>query len=445
MINLNDKVVNINNSGMTQYSSQPNFSINKNCMATDSVSFSRATSDKDKSNDKKKQAAYIAGAIVLVTGLIILLANLKKGKIPTGSVSKDAKDGAKEAESSLEKEAQLVKEKLAQQAKEEAELKKQLADLDRKPSSIPDSKIKTSDVKPKTPAPTMSAPKPAEPVIFKPQLSKVVDDEVLDQGYEVSAKEYAKADQLLNGKEEFIKKTLPDLYKALGKPDNNTLIAVLKVITPENRDFMIKEAIPNLYKAFDQATLLEALKVITPENKDFLIKESIPVFERNAEELEIKKSMPDVLKLLTPQNIDCLDKLASKAKEYKIENASDTLALLRTLTPEKKELAFNELFPYLLENSEKLKITTGIDMAKFLRITTPENKDFIIKEAIPTVMQNAQKLKIGLVGVIKILGIVDKNNLKTIETIANNIEKYDIRDQDGFFDIEKFEKCLNQN
>lgn len=282
--------------------------------------------------------------------------------------------------------------------------------------------------------------------VFKSQLPKVVEDKEFDQFYEVSARQYAKEEPSLKGKEKLMKESLPDLYKAMdNRPDNNTLVEILKVINPENKDFIIKDAVPSLYKASNQATLIEALKIITPENKEFIIQEAIPALERNTEILDLKQSIGEVLKLLTPQTIDCLDKLAIKAKEYKIDNASDTLGLLRVLTPEKKDVAFNELFPYLIENAEKYKFKLGGYMGKILEVTTPENRDFMMNEAIPTIMQNAQKLKIGLNGAIKILGIVDKNNLKTIETIANNIEKYDIRDQDGLFDIEKFKKYINQN
>lgn len=77
MIYLDDKVGNINKSAVKQSNNTPKALINKNNLKADSVSFSGAKNNDDKSN-RNKIIAGIASGLLIIGGIILLA---KKGKI----------------------------------------------------------------------------------------------------------------------------------------------------------------------------------------------------------------------------------------------------------------------------------------------------------------------------------------------------------------------------
>lgn len=190
---------------------------------------------------------------------------------------------------------------------------------------------------------------------------------------------------------------------------------------------------------------IELLKLVTPENREFLSKQIVPAYMRNHKALELEHSLSSVIKALNEGNIDCLDKLAANAQLYKIGGSSDTLIMLETLTKENKDFAFNELFPYLIENAQMYKIERGGNLAQYLKVITPQNKEFMLKEAIPEVLANASKIGIGNNKIASVAGLLDQNNIKKLKTIADNAEKLTIRDESGFLDLNKLAEYLKKD
>ena len=205
------------------------------------------------------------------------------------------------------------------------------------------------------------------------------------------------------------------------------------------KEALIRQVLPDLMALKNNDGVLNAvLEHITPQNKDFVVKAAVPAILRNSDALDLGKAMKMALKSVSPDTIDCLDRLAVNAQRFKIKSQGDSLNLLGALTKDNKEFAFNDLFPYLAENMDKYKIRQSGIMGKFLEVITPENKDFVLNEALPTLLKNSEALNIDITDALKITKHLNKNNLKNIQQIVDNIEKLDLKDADGFLIVNKF-------
>ena len=83
-------------------------------------------------------------------------------------------------------------------------------------------------------------------------------------------------------------------------------------------------------------------------------------------------------------------------------------------------------------------------MAGFIDAITPQNKDFMFNEVIPLIIKNMDKLGIDISEVAKIAKLTTKTNLKTIQNIADNMGKFDIKDELSFLDIDKLSNYLTK-
>lgn len=218
----------------------------------------------------------------------------------------------------------------------------------------------------------------------------------------------------------------------------NKLAEELKL---KEKESLIKEALPDLMSLQNNDDVFKAvLGYINAQNKDFVVKTAVPAILRNSETLDLGKSMGTTLKAISLETVDCLDKLAVNAEKYKIKNQTDTLNILNSLTKENKQFAFNELFPYLSNNVEKYKITRGGYLAKYLDFITPSNKDFMFNEVIPIILKNAENADAS--DIPKIARNITKRNFIKFKDIFNNIEKNNIQDELGFFDENKLKNLL---
>ena len=205
------------------------------------------------------------------------------------------------------------------------------------------------------------------------------------------------------------------------------------------KEALIREVLPDLMSLKSNEDVLKAvLGHIDLQNKDFVVKTAVPAILHNSEALDLGKAMSATLKAVSPDTIDCLDKLAANASRFKIRSQVDSINLLKSLTKENKKFAIEELFPYLAENMGKYKIRQSGIMGKFLEVVTPQNKDFVLNEALPTLLKNLDALNIDITDALKITKHLNKNNLKNIQAIADNVEKLGLKDADGFLIVDKF-------
>lgn len=402
MIYLNNRIGNTNNLSVQQYSSSPRSLVNKTNLGTDFVTFSAASPNKENQKDKNKTLVYALGAIGIITGIILLVLNFKKGgKNLSGNLSQDVKKGVNKLSEELASGDKNAVEKEVKSAgvkstdNQNAKTTKAQAREDQ-PLNQETANLNATDVQKSTPEPINTQ------IIGKEETAAV---NLADSMY---AKKLAKEPEL-KGKEALIIEVLPEL----------------KIIQ-------------------DHDSLKETLKVITPENKDFITKQAVPAFLRNEEALDLGHSIGETLKILTPDTVDCLDKLATNTEVFQIKNFTDTKNLLDAITKENKDFAFDELLPYFADNADKYKITRGAHMAKYLEVITPDNKAFMLNEAIPVVMDNAAKLNIGVSEVAQIAKLVDKDSLKNIKIISDNLSKCDITGKFGMLDIDKLNYYLKK-
>jgi len=366
----------------------------------DTVSLSSVKTEDNNKKKKNNLIAYIAGGAVLLAGIAILIAKAKKGKAGSNVVQ-----NAEEAVSSnpskgtqTDELTQLNK-KLAGQKAESADIERRLAESRNNPGngsvSKPESEYKETTSHVETPK--------AETV--KPATI----EEQADRAYTMYAHKLA-IDLKLENKEELIREALPDLVAL--KRNDDALKAVLEHVIPQNKDFVVKTAVPAIL--------------------------------RNSEALDLGKAMEEALKSVSPDTVDCFDRLAANAKRFEIKSQVDSINILKSLTKENKDFAIDELFPYLAENMDKYKIRQSGIMGQFLEVVTPQNKDFILNEALPTLLKNSEALDIDITDALRIAKHLNQNNLKNIQTIAENIEKLDLNDANGFLDIDKFTKQLDK-
>lgn len=278
--------------------------------------------------------------------------------------------------------------------------------------------VSTENVKHPSPLPKETTEVRIESTpVPKPVKQKDTDsvDEALSRGYDLYAKQLAK-DPVFNDKMVLVRETIPDLLK------------LPKTIIKDDEDRKV------------------ILKIITPENKDFILKNAIPKILDNAEALDVNNAsdIKSVIEAITPDTVDCLGKLAANAKRFKIQSNIDTLNILKNISKENKDFVFAEVLPHLADNADKYRIIRGGYMAGFIEVITPKNKDFMLNEAIPLIIKNAEKLGIDNSEIAEIAKCVDRDNLKNIQIIADNIKKFDIKDEFGFLDIDKLSLYLKK-
>lgn len=366
----------------------------------DSVSFSGANANNNNEKKKKNLIAWIVGGIVLLAGAVILI-KTRKNKI----LSSSTKNTGETIISGTPNEglAEFNKKLAAQQA-ETAEIEKELAASRNNTSS---GNVSKPESKHETPPSHVVTPKTQQPQSTSKPAATAVKPATIDEQANKAYNQYA-----------------------------NKLAAELKM---GEKEALIREVLPDLMFLKSNEDVLKAvLEHITPQNKDFVVKTAVPAILRNSEALDLGKSMNAVLKVVSPNTVDCLDKLATNAKRFQIKSQVDSINILRTLTKENKDFAFNDLFPYLVENMDKYKIRQSGIMGKFLEVVTPQNKDFVLNEALPTLLKNSDALNIDITDALKITKHLNKNNLKNIQAIADNAEKLGLKDADGFLIVDKF-------
>ncbi len=146
------------------------------------------------------------------------------------------------------------------------------------------------------------APKTAESKKVTESIrEKAPDDKLLNEAFDMYAEELSKIPEL-KGKKALIREILPDFQKITKA--NNGIISGIN----------------------DEA---EILKVITHDNKDFIIKQAMPkVFER-AKDLNISdaKSVGAVLGTLNPEVLAKTDSIADIIKGFNVGGSSSTIEL----------------------------------------------------------------------------------------------------------------------
>lgn len=448
MIYLNDKLSDASCSKRRPIA-QSTALINKsNAVGTDSVSFSGDTKNAKKNIDRNKLNAYIAAGIALAAGVIVLALNLKKGKKPSGDISKGIKNEAE--------------------------------NLGKKPSENVTGGGKRSRVDSASPNSAYDSHQstPAENVPGK-------DDPSLLKIAEIEAKINKQLDEMVEiikpKDEKIAREAIPKLV------DNREKLGIkltdfniyLDHITPENKDFVINEGIPfiadNMGKIKtvikDPEKSHELLDVLNPENKnalgllldnakilrindsysltpvlgsinakniDLISKEVLPEMKKNPDNFKFLDSYldsSDFIKLFNKENThyilnDTLPTILKNSEKLMIKNSNqdDVLRFLKVITPENEKFVFDDLVPNLLSNTEKYKIKYGEDFLDYINIIRPENKEFMLNEAIPLINDYGDKLNItSAYNLVKILEHVTPENKGCITLIANNAEKLDLK------------------
>ena len=358
---------------------------------------------------KKNLFAYVAGGVALLVGIVVLI-KTKKGKASSSTI----KNTGETISSSTSKGTQTeglaeFNKKLAEHQAETAEIEKKLAASRNNTSS---GNISKPESKHETPPSHVVTPKAQQPQSISKPATEAVKPATIDEQANKAYNQYA-----------------------------NKLATELKM---REKEALIREVLPDLMVLKSNEDVLKAvLEHITPQNKDFVVKTAVPSILRNSETLDLKKAMGETLKVISPDTVDCLDKLAIIARKSKNWSQGHSTNILGVLTKENKDFAMDELFPYLAENMDKYKIKHNGVMAKFLEVATPQNKDFVLNEALPTLLKNSDALNIDIIDALKITKHLNKNNLKNVQNIANNIEKLNLKDTDGFLDVDKFVAKLN--
>lgn len=399
---------NVNNYNPQRVNLQ-NMTIKNN--AVDSISYSNIP--KNDTKQKKSLFGYIAGGIVILAGIIIFAIKAKNGRASskTGSKTEECLSSLSAKEIPTDELSQLNKKTVGQNA-ENKNIETKLTEPNNNLGNINTQKIENTSEGKKSHISTSQnnqiTPTPVPHTKPQPEVTKPVKiEEQANQAYTQYANKLAK-ELKLEDKEALIKEALSDLM--ILKNNDDALKTVLKHINPQNKDFVVKTAVPSIL--------------------------------RNAEALDLGKAMETALKSVSPETVDCIDKLAANAKRFKIKSQVDSINLLKSLTKENKKFALEELFPYLAENMDKYKIRQSGIMGKFLDVVTPQNKEFVLNEALPTLLENSKKLNIDITDALKIVKHLNKDNLKNVQSIVDNIESLNLNDADGFLDVDKFVKVL---
>ena len=137
--------------------------------------------------------------------------------------------------------------------------------------------------------------------------------------------------------------------------------------------------------------------------------------------LELKPA--EALKMLPDENAaKVFNTVMSNAEAYKISDVSDIKYYLKNLNPENIDFIEKVAMPKLSKNMEVLGIEYAQDISEVLQKLTPETV-----ESIDTVAKYAQKLG-DKVYYSVLLQAIDKNNIKNLPNVLENISKTDLWD-----------------
>ncbi len=463
MIYLNDKVGNVNNVSVQQYSCQSKLLINKNNINTpqytvkpklivknnnlkDSVSFSGNQTNDDKSKRNKIIAGIIAG-VALIGGIILLV---KKGKI-SEDAGKSLKNGAENlgkkesghtkiktknidyssssgssshppkntSPADLGNSGKAVNEQdvtIATQKNNITEQEKQISQLEEESREL-DKKISELDNNPKPDNISTTAKKESDK-ITQP-VKENPEKNLFDEAFDMYTDELCKNPEL-QGKKTLIRETLPDFQK----------------ITKINND---------LISGIDDEK--EILKVITQDNKDFMLQKAIPKILERAKDLNINdaKSVGAVLETLSPEVLAKTDSIADIIKGFNVGGSSNTIELFNVFKKDSNNFILKQIFPHFASNLDKYGISSAEDLANLLKVITPKNKDFMFNEAFPAILKIAEKLEISGSEIAEIAGELNPKTLKNMKIIADNLDKFDIKDSMDCIVLNKLNPLLKKD
>lgn len=412
MISLNDKITNNNYSKYKKVTGLYNTPVTQNEMDFDSVSFSGASPNSNKTKNKKNNiTGYIIGGLAIAAGIIFAVIKFKKGETPSTeavkNIEKDAKDLTQKAShnagstggggssytssssnnyvppksSNNINNSNAKKETLNGLEKEKKDLEAELNQLKK------DSKLKATEKK--------------ETNTLKEEFEQLSQQE----------KEFdAKVQEQLNQRiDDFIK---------LAKPDN---------------DKIAREVFPTLELYAEKLTIsptyhLDYCNQITQKNKDFAINEGIPLIANNMEKIKTAMKDPEnshkLLSELNSDNKDIFLLSLSKLNKAKCSKVNDATSLLKLMTPENKKFAL-----VIIENPEKYKINEIDDITSYINEIKSENRNFALNEIMPLVIKNNDKLKIETGSTMaKVLGHITPKTKDVIKLVSDNAEKLNLND-----------------
>lgn len=249
----------------------------------------------------------------------------------------------------------------------------------------------------------------------------------------------------------------------------------LEQITPENKDFAIKEGIPliaenvekvnelfndksknsyllkylnpdnkNLFKPLLEKSVglkisnlrpfCITLKSITDKNAEFISKEILPEIEKNSDNFKwlVGDNVAKFFKLVNSKNKneflnDTIPILLNNSEKLMLNKGEINVDFLKVINPETKNFVFYDLLPHLLKNSKKYKIQSSEDILAYLGAINSENKNLKINEIMPLILENNDKLKLNSGSIIApILGHITLETKDVIKTVADNSEKLNL-------------------
>lgn len=420
--------------------------VNKNQNRTDSVSFS-GHSKKDK--NKIKIIGYILGGLALVAGVILLFLKLKKGgkkisentfndvnrgienlgkedfevagsdvpSIINQNTATKASDVIIVNDTIIDQQNTIISvqnQNLAEQEATISELKKKSEELGKK--------IEQLDNKSQTFQPSSSIPGHTKDKRIEEPVKETSVDDMLNNALNMYTEELCKTPELKD-KKGLVREILPELKR-------------------------ISKLNPDIINGIDDER--EILKVITPENKDFIIKQALPKILERVKDLNINinasKYVSELLETLTPEALYKVDTLADIIKGFGAHGTADTVDLFEVFKNDHNNFIFEQVLSHFTNNFDKYGISRGSDLASLLKIVTPQNKDFMFNEALPTILKNAEKLDASGSEIAEIAEELTPGNLKNIQIIADNLDKFDIRDKSGFIlDMNKMRPLLRKD
>lgn len=379
MIYLNDKIANTNNLGMQRVNAQPRAFANKIILNSDTVSFSATPSNETKPQDKNKTMAYILGGLALAAVAAFAVIKIKRGRGSSVNTGKDIKKGIDELGKEVNQGVKNTEKTALANAPQEDEMTKELVESQKR---VRDLENEANQVK---------------------------------QEQELAAKQ--QIDEIIND--------------------------VIKTIKPKD-EAIAKEAIPQLIThaktlgiSFDDFN--KFLQHITPENKDFVIKEGIPLIAENMEKIKVvakdSEKAHELLKHVAAENQDIFTHVVDNAETFKVKSIGDVVDYLKRVKPENREFVFNEVMPLIIEHNEKLKLESAYQISAVLGHITKDTKD-----VIETIAKNSDKLDLDGLSTSYLISGVTPENKNCISVLADNAKKFEL---DSFFD-DDFKKLLDK-
>ncbi len=174
-------------------------------------------------------------------------------------------------------------------------------------------------------------------------------------------------------------------HEELNASKNELIEQIIQLAQPKN-EAIAREILPSL---IDKSKLLgigaedfkKYLEVITPENKDFVIKEGINLLADNMEKIKPTFKNPKkaytILEVLNAENKEILPYLLENKETLKIQTWVDLVTYLEELNSKNKDFAFNEVLPFITQHQDTLKLERGFEMAPIMGKITEKTKHII--------------------------------------------------------------------